>query len=181
MEANQIIQFIVIAIIAGTAAYLVGYFALRKFLPKRLAKTESSKAEEEKITYEPVDARIYDNDRRRIYNKVLDSKLVQAIIENKDRGLGLGRQWNYNGKMVYALVKYQDKDHISQYRPIEVYMTDVADCPPFDIYDAINQPEVALTDDVSVEGNFVQKYGHLLLFCFGIAFIIFMIVSSGVR
>lgn len=120
----------------------------------------------------PITARIYDNMSRKVYIQTIGSKLQSEIIAHSN--IGLGRQWNYDKRWMYALCREGE----NVYFPVEKYLDQSRDNPPSELWGYLNQPEIGVTRNVETNRNFMQQYGHILPYILGIAFIIFMMVSS---
>jgi len=102
-------------------------------------------------------------------------------ISNSDKRLqelkkvanGLGRIWDFEGPRVHSLV-----DAGKEYVAIETYFDTSLEHNPFDVHEAIYQPEIGEVYDGRVSKNAVQQYGWLIPWTVGIAFIIFMTVAG---
>ncbi len=121
---------------------------------------------------EPVTAIIRDNfDGQKTYQAEISGEIVKAI---RDKYGNLGGQWNVDGKNVFELCRIAE----NVYTPYENYLVKDRSNPPSSLYSYINQPEIAISRNVQRKESLIQKYGHLLLWCLAIAFIIFMMVAS---
>jgi len=142
---------------------------------KSVAKTEreETKPQTEVVIplYDPIEALIWDNSSRRVYTKTLDGVVATTIAQVYGN---LGGQRNYNGKDYYEYVRVNETD----YRPYDLYLTPDRSHPPSELNSYVHQPEIAISRDVTPKQGFMDKYKNYLFFCFGIAFIIFMMVSS---
>jgi hypothetical protein len=123
----------------------------------------------------PITARIYDKTTtpRSIYNKEIPGKDALSVVSDNPN-YGLGRQWNHDGKWVYALYR----SGVNKYEPVEKYLTTDRINPPSQLYGFLVQPEIAITHDVQGQKTFMQEYGKYIPWGVAIAFIIFMMVTN---
>jgi len=150
---------------------IAGFYYLKKdtlFKPKVEAATE-----EENTILEPVLARIYDRTNRKIYNEMIDGIKQSKIIKEYPE-TGLGRQWNKDGKWVYALCREFENTYI----PVERYLAKDRLNPPSKLHSYLSQPEVAIAKDISVDKPFMEKYGHYLPYILAILFLVFLMVMQ---
>jgi len=117
----------------------------------------------------PVQARVYDDFTRNIYNTTIPVADVRKIRQQYDN---LGRKWLFQNKWVYALNKNADGSYI----PVPI--TETMDNPPSKLHRALYQPEVDIVFNVQPERNLLQKYGAILLFAGVCLFIMFMMVKG---
>jgi hypothetical protein len=174
--ANFYIMMLIFAGIGG-AIWLSWWLILgRNHKPKE--KTEESDKKE--IPLSSIYARIHDNlDGQRSYNTDLPGETVKKI---KEQFHNLGGQWNYKGKKVYEFCRTGDNDQFGYaaniYVPYELYLSIDRSNPPSTLHRYVNQPEISITRNVQKKQSIFEKYQALIWWSLGMAFIIFMIVSS---
>jgi len=169
-----------ILLAAGAAFVLLciyyAYIRIRKpkyqETPAADTKVDNTKDREETGGYGPIMAGVYDNESRRVdYFCEIPAEIVNKIVGEHGT---LGRQWNRDGKYIYAMVK--DKKYTSGYCPINIEPR--SDNDPVKLHYDMQQPEIAVLMNMEEEKNFLQKYGMVLWWVAVMAFIIFMIMSS---
>jgi hypothetical protein len=116
---------------------------------KIAAKKHSDKKREGLDQFVEVDARIYDNTTRTIYNQTIDADIVRDI---RAKYGNLGRTWLRDGKWVYALNKTD-----AGYKPVVVPMT-LKD-PPSELHRALQQHETGIVFNVEQPDSLFGKYG----------------------
>ncbi len=176
---QYLIWFFGAVVILGIAFYLnkariYKWLHIRqKTVPSMTTKLDTDVKETE--TVPPITARIYDKTTtpRSIYNKILSGKEALTII-SENINFGLGRQWNHDGKWVYAFYR----SGVNTYEPVEKYLTTNRENPPSKLYGFLVQPEISITHDVQGQKTFMQEYGKYLPWAVAVAFIIFMMVTS---
>ena len=115
-----------------------------------------------------VDARIYDNTTRTIYNKTIDADTVREI---RSKYGNLGRKWLRDGKWLYALNKTD-----AGYKPVSVPMT--LDDPPSELHRALQQHETGIVFNVEQAESLFGKYGpYIWIGIIGIV-AIFMLIAD---
>lgn len=141
-----------------------------KIKTQAVEKTETGGEIEESVqTYEDVEARVYDNTTRTIYNTTIPGKVVARIREQDGN---LGRKWLKDGKEAYALNKVGS----NEYKVVRVPIT--MDQPPSKLHRALQQQEIEICYNVQpVEGMF-QKLLPILIWSGAIIFIMFLMVSN---
>lgn len=167
---NSIVQLYAIPILG--ALLIIGlaiFFRRKKGNIPQVSPNKKKKAPEE--NQESIAARIYDNIKRRVY---LDNITGDDIDEIKNKCSSLGRLYNYRGKSVYAFVKTIEEKFV----PLAFYMSRSMENPPARLWDALQQQEVHIIFNVQPPKSFMQKYGAILLFVFGICFLGFMMVMN---
>lgn len=172
-----------IVIVAGVIVVSTGYLLYTLLKKHRIApakRPQPSKAQAAAVTtpqapqnpidrFVEVEARVYDNETRTVYNATIAADIVRQI---RKEYRNLGRTWIRDGKKVYALNKREN----GTYAP--VIPTETMEQPPSMAHEAITQPEVDVVFDVSQERNFLQKYGHILLFTGAVIFIMFLLTAN---
>jgi hypothetical protein len=116
-----------------------------------------------------VDARIYDNTNMTTYHQTLPGKIVREIREEFG---SLGRKITEDGQAIYAIVR----TGAATWRPLNIPMT--LDEPPSKLYRALQQQEVGIVFDVTVEESFWGKWWYALLLAGVIAFIMFVVIME---
>ncbi len=118
--------------------------------------------------------RVYDNKLLRVYNSVISK---QAVGDIKTKCGTLGRQWNREGKSLYAINRYQAEDNNWELRPVlpPSHIT----YPPTSLHNDLQQPEIGImfTEMLKADDNdksFIEKYKHILIWIVGMAFLAFM-------
>lgn len=184
------IQLFTYGAVALTVAVL-GFFLIRNKYGKGKAASKIDDSEEEprdpttqRVIYPDTVCRIYDNQKRKRYEKTLKSDDINAILDNFET---MGRSWDIDGRMLYALVKadksgdtpYGNKKHYYEgdFIPMEFFLDPSRENPPGAVHTYTNLPEMGITHDVTVPLSMFQKYGGLLWLAGCIGFIIFMMVS----
>ena len=168
----MIIVYIMFAVIVIAGYY---YYYLKKgsiFTPKEKEAAAENQEDENKIL-EPVLARIYDRTSRKIYNKMVDG-IIQSNIIKEYPETGLGRQWNKDGKWLYAFCR----EFENTYTPVEKFLVMNRLNPPTKLHGYLSQPEVAIAKDISVDKGFMEKYGHYLPYILAILFLVFLMVMQ---
>jgi hypothetical protein len=124
--------------------------------------------------YKPINAIIYDRTTIPFtwYEQTLDVEVVKSIVESKN----IGRQLVLNGKKIFRFYKMIDVDKKVYYEGI-TEPTNVKNSPVAAYID-MQHPYTSILDDMRDEKNFMQKYGHLLIWLGVIAFLIVMIVTN---
>lgn len=148
-----------------------GIIYLRK--DKILKPKTAAATEDEKTILEPVLVRIYDRTKRKIYNEIFDGVKQSNVIKEYPE-IGLGRQWNKDGKWVYALCREFENTYI----PVEKYLAKGRENPPLKLHGYLSQPEVAIAKDINVDKGFMEKYGHYLPYVLAILFLVFLMVMQ---
>lgn len=169
-------------LLAGFIVYWYGW--------RMIKKQKAEKVEAEKISLEtafvksetvsvmaeqPIEARIYDAAKRAIYNDTLPGNVVARIRADYRT---IGRQWNKDGKWLYAFNLIPDGNYI----PVELSLDATRENPPTRVHRALNQKEkVGIFFNVKLQKSFMQQYGKYMPYFLGIAFIIFMMVANGTK
>jgi hypothetical protein len=170
------IWFIGAIVVLGIVFYLnkARIYKLLHIKAKAVPSMTTVPDEEVKETLPSITARIYDKTTtpRSIYNKDLSGKEALAIISD-NINFGLGRQWNHDGKWVYAFYR----SGVNKHEPVEKYLTTDRENPPSKLYGFLVQPEISITHDVQSEKTFMQEYGKYIPWGVAVAFIIFLMVS----
>ena len=155
------------AVILVLIAYLIGnWYEKRHNKPAALEVGVPLQPE-----YEEVYARVYDSVTRKMYNDTLTPEIVKQIM---DTWHSLGRQWNKDGKWLYAINRYIGVDNIIRYRPVEAVMSPTRDNPPSKVHRALNHPEIAVYFNVTPKKNMLQQLVPVLIFVGGLLFLYFM-------
>lgn len=159
-------QFL-IPIILAVVGFVVWYF-----WDKRKKKNAPQKPVE--INYESIKAIIYDRTTLPFtwYEKTLEPIIVKAIAESGE----MGRQMTYMGKKFFRYYKMFNSDKKEYYEAVRD-PNDVTNSPVSSYID-MQHPYISILDDTSTEKNFVQKYGHLLIWMGVIACVIALIVLN---
>jgi len=100
-----------------------------------------------------VEARVYDNDKRMIYNTTIKGPEVRKIREKYGN---LGRTWLRDGKWIYAL----NKTVSGEYRPIQVPLT--LQDPPSELHRALQQQETGIVFNVDEGEGLFKKWGPII-------------------
>ncbi len=119
-----------------------------------------------------VEARVYDNGTRQIYNSMIPAAVVRQI--RKDFG-NLGRKWLRDGRWVYAL----NKTDSGTYRPVQVPKT-LGD-PPSELHRALQQQETAIVFNVEEPQSVIQKYGIYIWVGVITAVAIFVLIGNQIQ
>ncbi len=119
-----------------------------------------------------VEARVYDNDTRMIYNAVIPGDIVREIRHECGN---LGRKWLREGKWIYALNKRID----GRYKPVEVPVT--LDDPPSELHRALQQYEVPIVYNFEESKGLLQKWGHIIMFCGVAAVALFILIAQNIQ
>lgn len=154
---------------------ILGFVAWRFFeWRKKKNQKPSIAAKSGGVVYKPVDALIFDRTTTPFswYEQTIPVDIVQKIVEAKT----IGRQVVYNGKKVFRFYKLLDMKSELVYEGV----TEPSDVKhsPIAAYIDNQHPYTPILDDMTVDKNFMQKYGHLLIWLGVIAFLIVMIVKS---
>ena len=163
-----------IPVLIGLIA-IIGYYLYDRRRKRKVKADEkenggiTSEDKKEDKKYEPIDARIFDNNNRRVYNQELSGAVVKSII---DQYHALGRQWNREGKYVYGFIKEKE-----DFKPITIPQADITN-PPEKLHFDMQQPEIPIIMDMREEKNFFDKYGMVLVWGAIMAFILFLMMSS---
>lgn len=132
---------------------------------------EKDKEKRKEVIEQPVYARIKDNLSRTSYNTTLTGDIVKKI---KEKYGSLGGQWNFNGKWLYEFCRHDKED----YEPYDNFLSPDREHPPSALHRYIDQPEIAISRNVQIEKNLMERYSWLLPWTIGIGFLIFMLVSG---
>lgn len=166
--------------IAGAGVLFGVYYFLFKKKPMPLKQeitevsTQAKEGEEEKDkkeeeVFEAVEARIYDNYTRSIYNSIIQGGTVKEI--RKLFG-NLGRKWFKDGQWLYALNKSEE----GLYSPVVVPATMKE--PPSKLHRALVQHAIGIMYDVKEERGLLQKYMPILIWTGVMIFIMFMVATQ---
>lgn len=146
------------------------------FFYRRRAKSQKveDKTKDGEIHFKAIDALIYDRTTQPFtwYEKTLEPLIVKAIVESHN----LSRQVNYMGKKVFRFYKLLGNEGIAFYESV-IEPDDVKNSPR-SLYIDMQHPYTPIIDDMTVEKNFMQKYGHLLIWLGVIAFLIVLVITN---
>lgn len=170
---NVILYIVVPSIMAACIVYWYGWRSMKKKIIPVIPK-EAHKLEEKTVISElPVEARIFDNKKRKVYNDLLPGDVVAEVKETYS---DLGRQWNKDGLLLYELCLKASGEYV----PLETYLTIARDNPPTRVHRALNQKEkMSIAFNTKTSKSLMEKYGKYLPWLLAIAFVIFLIVASG--
>jgi len=120
----------------------------------KLAKAEAKDEKTEGIDqFVEVEARVYDNTNRTIYNATIPASVVRQI---RATHANLGRKWLRDGKWMYAL----NKTDTGAYKPVQVPMT--LNDPPSELHRALQQQETGIVFNVEMSESVFGKYGPFI-------------------
>jgi hypothetical protein len=158
---------------------IAGFLTISRFIKSTRYKKPTSKkiTNEEKTTlhqtgiqqFVAVEARVYDNETRTIFNATIPGDTVKHIREKYGN---LGRKWLRDGQWLYALNRLEG----GIYKPVDVPMT--LNDPPSELYRALQQDETAITYDMKETQGILQKYGHIIWIGAIAAVIIFILMAN---
>lgn len=153
---SQVFNYVLVGLILGiivTAYYLWDRHKKRKLVKITHPETEGGETGIDRFV--AVEARVYDNETRTVYNATIPAKIVREI---RLKYSNLGRKWFREGKWLYALNKKEN----GEYAPVTVPQT--MDDPPSELHRALMQQEIDIVYNVESGKSFMQKWGHVLLF-----------------
>jgi hypothetical protein len=165
-----------ILLIGGIILYR-RFFSSGKTNPKRIKQTAGKKLLTQSTTvtidkFVEVEARVYDNESRTIYNSLIGADIVRQI--RKEYG-NLGRKWLRDGKWVYALNKLVN----GSYRPVQVPLT--LQDPPSELHRALQQHEIDIIFNVEESKGLLQKWGSIIFIC-GLALVaVFILIAQNIQ
>lgn len=116
-----------------------------------------------------VEARVYDNDKRTIYNDKIKAADVRQIRQKYGN---LGRTWLRDGKWIYALNKLTS----GEYRPVQVPTT--LQDPPSELHRALQQQETSIVFNVDESEGILKKYGAIIWIAIIGAVCIFILIAQ---
>lgn len=170
MNLTSIYYTAIAVIIIG---FLIYYQSHKNKHKEESGKATNGQDDKPVKIYKPVNAEIIDNDERLLYEKVLGSDIITKIIEKHET---LGRQWNHDGKKVYKMIK-ETIEGVVDYKPLYVSATSARS--PELLHEDMQQPEIPiLMAGLKDEGNFIEKYGWILLLIGAIGFCIVLIILN---
>ncbi len=172
-------------VIGGAGLFFLVYFFLWRRISGRVAFVggkvkgtitnlakpgkDTGEGEEGKTREGSVEARIYDNKKRRAYNEILSGVEIETVKETYGN---LGRLWLKDGKWIYAL----NKKIYGTYHPVIVPST--MNNPPSTVHEALTQPEIDICFNMEQEQSFMQKYWHIVLLGSAVLFMMFVLIAN---
>lgn len=169
--STTILLYYVVPIIGASiivmAAILFGK-TRRVSLPKQSVQENKKTSEESDTT---VEALIHDNLTLTEYVGEIGQEDIKKI---RDACGSLGRLWAEGNKSFYSLVRTREGNLV----PMQFFLSRSMENPPARLFDAHQQQETHILYNMRADKTLMQKLGPILLFVFGIAFIIFMMVMQ---
>lgn len=173
---------IIYAIAAAAVALLIYWIVTKskKRMIQKEAKIEQVKGEQpppvvkerKKIYVNPQKGRVWDNTTRTVYDQELSPDIMNGL-DLASGEQGAGRQYNRDGQYIYNVIKDAGK-----YRPAEMPVIN-RERSPEQLHFDLDQPEIPVIMNMKTDQSFIQQYGKILVWAGIIAFIIFLMVSSG--